>query len=118
MPLAVLPMWTFGLLSLALLFGGGYIVYEWWQGAIVSTAVLAAGIAMLAVTLLGRFLVLALHRGGHDDPSWAHEVESQRLERPDGTVLHVEMAGPRDGLPIVLVHGWGVDNRGFYYTKR
>jgi pimeloyl-ACP methyl ester carboxylesterase len=118
MPLAVLPMWILGILSLALLFGGGYIVYEWWQGAIVSAVALAAGIAMLALTLLGRLVVLALHRGGHDDPSWAHNAETQRLERPDGTVLHVEMTGPRDGLPIVLVHGWGVDNRAFYYTKR
>jgi pimeloyl-ACP methyl ester carboxylesterase len=118
MPLAVLPMWIFGLLSLALLFGGGYIVYEWWQGAIVSTAVLTAGIAMLFITVLGRFIVLAFHRGGRDDPSWVHAPETQRLERPDGTVVHVEMCGPADGLPIVLVHGWGVDNRAFYYTKR
>jgi pimeloyl-ACP methyl ester carboxylesterase len=118
MPLAVIPMWIFGLLSLALLFGGGYVVYEWWQGAIVSTAVLAAGIAMLVVTVFGRFIVLAFHRGGHDDPSWAHDAETHRLERPDGTVLHVETSGPPGALPVVLVHGWGVDNRAFYYTKR
>jgi pimeloyl-ACP methyl ester carboxylesterase len=118
MPLAVLPMWIFCLLSLALLIGGGYIVYEWWQGAIVSTAVLVAGIAMLVVTLLGRFIVLAFHRGGKDDPSWVHDVESVRIERPDGTVLHVEMSGPEGAVPVVLTHGWGVDNRAFYYTKR
>jgi pimeloyl-ACP methyl ester carboxylesterase len=118
MPLAVLPMWVFGLLSLALLFGGGRIVYEWWQGAITSTAMLAVGIAMLVVSLLGRFIVLAFHRGGRDDPSWAHAPETLRLERPDGTVLHVETSGPPTGLAIVLVHGWGVDNRAFYYTKR
>jgi pimeloyl-ACP methyl ester carboxylesterase len=111
-------MWIFGLLSLALLFGGGYIVYEWWQGAIVSMAVLVSGIAMLVVALLGRFVVLAFHRGGRDDPSWAHEAETLRLERPDGTALHVELCGPRAGTPIVLTHGWGVDNRAFYYTKR
>jgi pimeloyl-ACP methyl ester carboxylesterase len=118
MPLAVLPMWIFGLLSLALLFGGGYIVYEWWHGAVISTAVLAAGIAMLVVTVLGRFIVLAFHRGGRDDPSWAHDAETQRVERPDGTVLHVETSGAQGGLSVVLVHGWGVDNRAFYYTKR
>ncbi len=117
-PLAVLPMWILGLLSLALLFGGGYIVYEWWQGVIISAVVFGIGVAMLALTLLGRFLVLAFHRGGLDDPSWAHDADVRRLERPDGTVLHVEVRGPSGSVPIVLVHGWGVDNRAFYYTKR
>ena len=76
MPLAVLPMWILGVISLALLFGGGYIIYEWWQGAIVSSAVLAVGIVMLVVTLFGRFIVLAFHRGGRDEPSWARAPET------------------------------------------
>jgi pimeloyl-ACP methyl ester carboxylesterase len=111
-------MWILGLISLALLFGGGYIVYEWWQGAVVSSAVLAAGIAMLVVALFGRFIVLAFHRGGRDEPSWEHAEETRRIERPDGTVLHVELCGPRGADAIVLVHGWGVDNRAYFYTKR
>ena len=118
MPLAVLPMWIFGLLSLAFLFGGGYIAYEWWQGAAISTAVLVAGIAMLVVALLGRFIVLAFHRGGKDDPSWAHDVDIRRIGRPDGTQLHVEISGPTDAPAVVLTHGWGVDNRAYFYTKR
>jgi pimeloyl-ACP methyl ester carboxylesterase len=118
MPIAVLPMWILGLVSLALLYGGGRIVYEWWQGAAISTAVLVAGIAMLVVAFLGRFIVLAFHRSGRDEPSWAHDADVRRLERPDGTVLNVEICGPSGSLPVVLVHGWGVDNRAFYYTKR
>jgi pimeloyl-ACP methyl ester carboxylesterase len=118
MPLAVIPMWILGALSLVLLFGGGAIVYEWWHGAIVSTAVVFAGIAMLVVTVLGRFIVLAFHRRGDAEPSWAHDGEIARVERPDGTILHVEISGPAGGPPVVLVHGWGVDNRAFYYTKR
>jgi pimeloyl-ACP methyl ester carboxylesterase len=118
MPISVLPMFLFGLLSLALVFGAGYIMYEWWQGAAISTAVLALGLAMVVVALLGRFIVLAFHRGGHDEPSWKHDDDTRRLQRSDGTVLHVEVSGPSGSLPIVLVHGWGVDNRAFYYTKR
>lgn len=118
MPLAILSMWIFGLLSLALLFGGGYVIYEWWRGVFLSTVTLTAGIAVLILSLLGRFIVLALHPHGDDEPSWAHEKEVRLLERPDGTVLHLEMSGPSDGSPVILVHGWGVDNRAFYYTKR
>jgi pimeloyl-ACP methyl ester carboxylesterase len=118
MPLAIVLMFVLGLLSLGLLGGGGYIVYEWWQGVVVSTTVVVAGLAMLVVALLGRWIVLAFHRGGRDDPSWAHDTQTRRLERPDGTVLHVELSGPDDAPAVVLTHGWGVDNRAFYYTKR
>ncbi len=118
MPVAILSMWLSGLVSIALLVGGGYIVYEWWQGAAISAAVVVIGFGMLVVALLGRWLVLAFHRGGHDDPSWARDAQIRRLERPDGTVLHVEISGRDDRPPVVLTHGWGVDNRAFYYTKR
>lgn len=118
MPLAVLPMWIFGIVSLALLVGDGYLMYEWWHHALLSKVVIATGAVMLIVTLLGRSIVLAFHRGGNDEPSWMHDATTSRIERPDGTVLHVEMRGPQHAHPVILVHGWGVDNRAYYYTKR
>ncbi len=118
MPIAILSMWILGLLSLVLIFGGGFVIYEWWRGVFLSTVTLTAGIAVLIVTLFGRFIVLAFRRRGDDDPSWSHDSEIRLLDRPDGTVLHVEISGPSDGFPVILVHGWGVDNRAFYYTKR
>jgi len=118
MPPALLPMWILGIFSVALLWGGGYVLYERWIGVAVAATVFWTGVAMLVTALLGRFLVLAVHRGGDDDPTWADGPETRRLTRPDGTVLHVETAGPRDRPSIVLVHGWGADNRTFYYTKR
>ncbi|GAC1409577.1 MAG: alpha/beta hydrolase [Candidatus Velthaea sp.] len=118
MPLAVLPMLMLGFLSLALVAGGGAIIYEWWRGAAISTVVLSLAIAMLVIAALGRFIVLAFHRRGNDEPSWARAGAITRVERPDGTILYVEMSGPPDASPVVLVHGWGVDNRSFYYAKR
>jgi pimeloyl-ACP methyl ester carboxylesterase len=118
MPPTFLIMWIIGLLSLALLSGGGYILYERWEGAVISTGILASGIAMLVVALLGRFLVLAFHRGGHDDPTWAPSPELQLIKRPDGTVLHVENSGPIGAPTLIFVHGWGAENRSYFYTKR
>lgn len=118
MPLAIVPMWALGLLSIAVLWGGGYILYQWWQGAAVSTFVVVLGIVMVLLTFFGRFVVLAFHRAGRDNPSWAHDAETRTIERPDGTVLNVEISGAAGAAAVVLTHGWGVDNRAFYYTKR
>ncbi|MFN2450512.1 MAG: alpha/beta fold hydrolase [Candidatus Baltobacteraceae bacterium] len=118
MPIAVLPMLFLGVLSVALLFGGGYLVYGWWHGVLVSSALLWVGVALLVLSAFGRYIVLAFHRGGADEPSWDRDRETVRVVRPDGCTLHVELSGPAAGLPVVLVHGWGCDNRAFYYSKR
>jgi pimeloyl-ACP methyl ester carboxylesterase len=73
---------------------------------------------MVLLTFLGRFIVLAFHRACRDNPSWAHAAETRTIQRPDGTVLNVEISGAVGGTAVVLTHGWGVDNRAFYYTKR
>jgi pimeloyl-ACP methyl ester carboxylesterase len=51
-------------------------------------------------------------------PDSSREGEAHRLTRPDGSVLQVEMYGPKDGPPIVLTHGWGVDSTEWTYLKR
>lgn len=118
MPFAVIPLLITGLLSLVFLFGGGYVVYEWYAGAAISTTLLACAIAALVISVIGRFIVLLAHGGGSDDPNWSHSTETETLARPDGTVLHLEFYGAPDAPPAVLVHGWGLDNRGWFYTKR
>ena len=118
MPLAIVPMWALGLLSIAVLSGGGYILYQWQQGAAVSTVVVVLGVVMVLLTFFGRFVVLVFHRAGRDNPSWAHDADTRKIERPDGTVLNVEISGAAGAPAVVLTHGWGVDNRAFYYTKR
>src|SRR4051812_5118215 len=95
-----------GVLSLALVGGGFYLVWAWFAGAVVGTAYLAAGIALLAVSFLGRPLALMFRRPGHDEPRMTRDGSSfQRIPRSDGSELHVELYGPEDAPPLVLTHG-------------
>jgi pimeloyl-ACP methyl ester carboxylesterase len=68
----------------------------------------AAGAGALAGTVL---LQQRFRRRIAQDPEQAVLAEPPRGEQlsvtsADGTVLHAESFGPRDGLPVVLAHGW------------
>jgi pimeloyl-ACP methyl ester carboxylesterase len=107
-----------GLLSLAVLGGGLYLVWAWYTGLVVGTAYLVGGIALTIVTFAGRWLVLRFRRPGDDEPLATRGGEVRRLPRPDGSELHVELYGPVDAPPMVLTHGWGMDATAWYYAKR
>jgi pimeloyl-ACP methyl ester carboxylesterase len=59
-----------------------------------------------------------LRRPGPDEPRTLRTGEVQRLTRPDGSVLRVEMYGQPDGPTVVLTHGWGLDCDEWYYVKK
>lgn len=44
--------------------------------------------------------------------------EVARVRSSDGTDLHVEVAGAEDAPPVVLIHGWGMSARFWYYQMR
>jgi pimeloyl-ACP methyl ester carboxylesterase len=113
-----LLMWISGLLSIALLGGGIYIVWAWYIGGLIETAWLVTGIAMLAWSAAGRWLIILLHLRGSDEPVSVRSGEQHRLRRPEGHELYVEMHGPAAGIPIVLTHGWGLDSTAWYYAKK
>ena len=122
-PVAFLLAWLFGLLSLALLAGGPALLWAWATGAVVGTAYLVAGVAMVGLTLVGRWLVLLLlGRGGLRHPQDAADLPApsaaERLRRPDGTELHVERFGPPGAPPLVLAHGWGAGAEEWAYLRR
>ncbi len=62
MPLAFLLLWLAGLLSLALLGAGAYLVWAWYVGEIVETVWLVLGAVLLLWSVSGRWLVLLTRR--------------------------------------------------------
>jgi hypothetical protein len=119
MPFTLIPTWVLGLLSLALLGGGAYLLYAWSVGIVVGTWYLVASLAMVIWTFIGRYVVLALFRQpGPDEPKATEPGEILRLPRPDGTELHVETYGSPDAPPIIFAHGAGCNSTAWYYAKR
>src|ERR671928_2151957 len=95
-PFPLLFTWLVGLLSLALLGGGVYLLWAWYVGVMVGTGYLVSGLAMTLWSLLGRWVVLAFHPRGPDEPHILQPDATARLPRPDGTTLYVERYGPTE----------------------
>lgn len=96
------------LLSTAVLGGGIYILYEWYERELVGMSYLVAGLVMVLWSFGGRFISLPLlRRPGTEEPKLMRTGTVQRVPRPDGSVLQVEFYGPEDGQPIIMSHGWG-----------
>ena len=119
MPFALLPTLLLGLLSLALLGGGGYLLWAWYVGAVVGTGYLVASLAMLLWSYAGRWVILLLfRRAGPDEPGETRPDSVVRLPRPDGSELQVELYGPPEAPPLVFTHGAGSNSTSWYYAKR
>jgi pimeloyl-ACP methyl ester carboxylesterase len=141
-PAFILSLWFFGLLSLGLIGGGLYLLWEWFQRAWAynpqldryifdpnfgfnwPTGLLIAGLGLLLGTVAGGRILRWL--GGltgrsqtrSDPPKHTRQGRMQRLPRPDGSELQVEFYGPENGPPIILTHGWGYNSTEWYYLKR
>lgn len=119
MPHNFLFVWLVQLLSIGVLGGGIYILYEWYERELVGTFYLVAGLVIVLWSFGGRLISLPLlRRPGVEEPKFMRSQTVQRLRRPDGSVLQVEFFGPEDGQPIILSHGWGPNSTVWYYAKR
>lgn len=119
LPLNIIIMWLLGLLSIGILGGGIYIIYQWYIGELVEIFYLLGGCAMILWSVVGRhFSLPLLRRPGNDEPKLMRTGTVQRVPRPDGSVLQVEFYGPEDGQPIILSHGWGPNSTVWYYAKK
>lgn len=118
-PLTFLFQWLSGLLSIALLGGGIYIVHQWYERELIDRAWLILGLVMSTWSFVGFLPVsLLLRRPGADEPKAMRSGVVQRIARPDGSEIHVEFYGSPDAQPIIMTHGWGPNSTVWYYAKR
>jgi pimeloyl-ACP methyl ester carboxylesterase len=124
MPFGVLLLWFTGLLSLGLLGGGAYLIWAWYEGVVTGTGWLVAGVALVALTFLGRPLVLLLvgrrPAPAEEEPAQARDdtIQVRRLPGADGVQIQVEVYGRADGPTLVLTHGAGLNSTEWFYAKR
>lgn len=97
---------------------------DWQFGFNRETAYLVGGLILLIGSLGGGWLGSSLLRGlrgkgpSVEEPHDRHDGVVQKIPRPDGSQLHVELYGDPEAPPVVLTHGWGLDNAEWCYVKR
>jgi pimeloyl-ACP methyl ester carboxylesterase len=123
----------FTLISLAILSLSVYLIWTGYQRADEGdpgldpaiagegdTTRLWIGYGLLALSFLGRWIwPLLLARG--DKPEEKVRLpkgEVRTVTGPDGSRLHVESFGPKDGPVLVFTHGWGLDHSVWRYAVR
>ncbi|MBD2108677.1 alpha/beta hydrolase [Nodosilinea sp. FACHB-13] len=118
MPLDFLLRLLSNLGVVAILGGGSYILYQWYEGNLVSDRWLYLSIGLLLWSFLGFLPLLLMHRPGKDEPTPLRSKRVQRLARPDGSEIEVEFYGPDRAPTLILTHGWGPDSTAWYYAKK
>ncbi|MBD2021577.1 alpha/beta hydrolase [Leptolyngbya sp. FACHB-36] len=118
MPLDFLFRWLAGLLAVALLGGGIYILHEWYERELIDRAWLILGWGMVLWSFVGFIPLTLLRRFGKNEPKQVRSSDTQRLTRPDGSEIHVEFYGSPSAPPLILIHGWGPNSTVWYYAKQ
>ena len=147
LPTSILRVWLLALISLGILGGSAYLGHEWYRrswsydhvrhasffdpqfGFNEATLLLAAAVFLIFVAIAGKLIVRAVlsvtssstRRGSADATSpyaSPEPIERQRARRPDGSELEVKVYGARDGIPMVLSHGWSMNSDEWNYLKR
>lgn len=127
MPLQLLTRWVAFVITGLVIWYGAYFIHHWWdlREAAQRTGVedseawrwLAGGIGLYLLLLLGRgpILLLIAKSGREREPM--RSAEHQRLTLPDGSGVQVELFGPADAQPLVMIHGWGLDSSIWRYIR-
>ena len=128
MPIMSVPRLLFSLVSWAILAAAIYLFWSWGHGYTVQDThgvfyhvrgpvwQLYTGVALLAWSFLGRFVVLLFMPAGRDDPR-EQRGDGHFIQAPDGSSLWLESFGRPDGPTLVLTHGWGLNSTAWWYTK-
>jgi pimeloyl-ACP methyl ester carboxylesterase len=125
MPLLILALFLTDLLSIAFVGLDIYLWREWYEYRDTiedeyARRCLYGAIALLAVAFLGKSILprlLGKSRSGEVAPHSFESNQSEKLKRPDGTILHLQYFGKEEAPPIIFVHGWGVNAREWFYQK-
>ena len=129
MPVIIIPRLLLSLLSWFILATAIYLLWGWAQGHFVvdqhgvrhlvhdAPWRLYAGLALLAWSFLGRFVVLLFMPAGRDEPR-EQRAAGHTVQAPDGSSLRVETFGDQQGPTIILTHGWGLNSTAWWYTKK
>lgn len=95
-------------------------VVHWQFGFNEATALLLGGLALLAISIGGRwfFSPQLFRKRGADEPGKLPAEDGQFVRLPDGSNLWMTASGPVNGVPVILTHGWGLDASEWYYTRK
>jgi len=129
MPLISLVRFLTTLLSLAILATAAYLLWRWYDGTDVRDAEgvvhnvregwpLWLGLALVAFSFLGKFLMLPLLARPDREPLPVDHGAGKQVQGPSGATLYVDSAGPADGPPVILTHGWSLDSTVWGYARR
>jgi pimeloyl-ACP methyl ester carboxylesterase len=117
------------LVSLAVLAAGGYLLWSWWEGAVVQDGAgrllrvreewrLWTAAGLLAWSFLGRFFTPWLLARRDLRPTRAERGEGRYMGSETGSTLYVETHGEEGRMPIVFTHGWGMDSTFWRYAAQ
>ena len=130
MPVMIIVRFLLSLLSLAILAAAVYLLAEWYDGAnyVLETDgemgrhrelwMLLVGLAALAFSLLGRFVMVPLLARRDTDPTKPERGDGRTIQSSTGAALYVESLGAPNLPTIVLTHGWAMDSTIWYYARR
>jgi pimeloyl-ACP methyl ester carboxylesterase len=79
---------------------------------------LILGLALLAWTFAGSFVLGLAFPSGDGGPRKSHSNGGQRITRPDATELQVESFGEPNAPTLVLTHGWSLNRDEWDYLKQ
>jgi pimeloyl-ACP methyl ester carboxylesterase len=78
-------------------------------------------IGITAYSVLGKFVVSTLvskTRSHEEEPQHEHSKYNEKLRRPDGSEIHIEIFGDNQAQPILFIHGWNANSSEWYYERK
>lgn len=126
MPILIIVIYLVSLFTVAFVAADVYLFREWYLykdtvNDDYAVRCLSGAIALLLFSFSGRKVIAWLFsaaRRKDDDPKIQYSTSYDVLEREDGSKIHIQYTGRKDGQPIVFIHGWNASSAEWYYQKK